>query len=221
MAEESNKITASDILKVLGSFALGGLAGGALGRAGMLGRAGASRIIGLRPGTGGRGLPNRVDALDKITLTYPELTGEGFNYGVVFDAANASAKRPSMNRLLNRPVGESFALAQTLDEHNAAVAGGYEPDLDAWWPAHDAQPRRSFTPSSTAVKSIRIGDDNKIHVKFANGKTEYTYLGGDNPRQASEEAAKLVLSSSIGQSLIPGKGLWGINHYDPNAVKAK
>lgn len=205
MAEESNKITASDILKVLGSLAIGGLAGGALGRASVLG--GRSAV---------RGRPNASDVLMKTTATYPNLA-KSFDYGVVFDEANARAGVPSLNRML-APIALTGAYpnAQTLDEHNAAIARGDEPELEAWWPQEDDKPRKPLTPSSTAIRSLRIGPDNKIYVKFANGKKEYSYVGGDNPLEAASAAAELIRSQSIGRSLLPGRGFWGIKYHDPN-----
>jgi hypothetical protein len=204
MAEESNKITASDILKVLGSLALGGLAGGALGRA---------SVLGGRSAVGGR--PNVSDVLMKTTATYPNLT-KSFNYGVVFDEANARAGVPSLNRML-APIALTGAYpnAQTLEEHNRAVSEGTEPLLEAWWPGEDDEPRKPLTPSSTAVKNIRIGTDNKIYVTFANGKKEYSYVGGDNPLEAASAAAELIRSQSIGRSLLPARGFWGIKYHDP------
>jgi hypothetical protein len=209
MANDSKRVSASDILKVLGGAAVGGLGVGLAGRSlGMLGR-------GVTPSWPVR-RPSKAEVLAGATLTYPDLTGNGFDYGVVFDERNAAIGQPSENRMLKRSFTEVYPLAQTLDEHNAAVARGDEPELEAWWPGEDTEPRQALTPSSTAVKSIRIADDNTIRVKFANGKdTEYTYLGGDNPLEASEAAKELITASSIGRALLPGKGFWGIRHHDP------
>lgn len=207
MAEESNKITASDILKVLGSLALGGLAGGALGRASALGG---------RSAVGGR--PNASDILTKTTATYPNLTGSGFDYELVYDEPNAKAGIPSMNRLL-QPIALTgdYPRAQTLEEHNRAVAEGTEPLLEAWWPQEDTKPRKPLTPSSTAIRSLRIGKDNKIYVTFASGdpRKEYSYVAGDNPLEAAAAVTELIRSQSIGRSLLPGRGFWGMKYHDP------
>jgi hypothetical protein len=207
--EEKKGFSASDILKVLGSLAVGGLGVGLAGRSpSMLGR-------GVTPSWPVR-RPSNAEILAGATLTYPNLTGNGFDYGVVFDERNAAIGQPSENRLLKRSFTDVYPLAQTLDEHNAAVARGDEPDLEAWWPGEDTKPREPLTPSSTAVKSIRIADDNTIRVKFANGNKEYTYLGGDNPLEASEAAKELITASSIGKALLPGRGFWGIRHHNPD-----
>ena len=210
MADKDEKgIKFSDVMKVLGSAAVGALGMGLAGRSmGMLGR-------GVTPSWPVR-QPTPSEVLKGATLTYPSLTGNGFDYPIVFDSEMAEIGHPSNNRRLQRWLTDAYPLAQTLDEHNAAVARGDEQDLESWWPGEDTQPRKDFTPSSTAVKSVRIADDNTIRVKFANGKdTEYTYLGGDNPLEASEAAKELLTASSIGKALLPGRGFWGIRHHDP------
>lgn len=211
MAEESNKITASDIIKVLGSLAQGSLArGGLAGSAiGSLSRGNLGRAIGR---------PNASDVLTKTTATYPNLTGSGFNYELVYDEPNAKAGIPSLNRML-QPIALTgdYPRAQTLEEHNRAVAMGTEPLLEAWWPGEDTKPRKPLTPSSTAIRSLRIGKDNKIYVTFASGdpRKEYSYVAGDNPEEAAAAVTELIRSQSIGRSLLPGRGFWGMKYHDP------
>ena len=72
--------------------------------------------------------------------------------------------------------------------------------------------REYISPSSSAVSLIRIRPDNNIDVQFGGKGTVYTYRGGRNPYEAAQEAAKLALSRSIGQSMARKPGTWGTVH---------
>ena len=170
--------------------------------------------------------------LKGAAMTYPGLT-QNFIYPIV---PYSSKESWANNNGVQRGVAEKAAKAQSLEEHNRALmAGGpaAERMLQSWWPGEDTQPRENFTPSSSAVRGVRILPNNKIQIQFRDGGKWYTYRGGSNPREASEAAHALLTAPSIGRSLprngrnrhdYPGSegipdsevGWWGRNHYDPN-----
>ena len=170
--------------------------------------------------------------LKGAAMTYPGLT-QNFNYPIVpFMSPTSWAN----NNGVQRGVAEKAAKAQSLEEHNRALMEGgdvAERALVSWWPGEDIEPRQDFTPSSSAVRGVRILPNNKIQIQFRGGGKWYTYKGGANPREASEAAHALLTAPSIGRSLprngrnrhdFPGAegipdsevGWWGRNHYDPN-----
>ena len=149
---------------------------------------------------------------------------------------------PALNSSLDRN-NLGAGLAQSLQEHNQAIAGGYEKTLEEWWPDEDVRPRKEFNPSSSAVKSVKITTDGKIQVQWhgKNGKW-YTYRGGKDLRDTSRIVMDLLSSPSIGRALIrkgekawpnsrhlnangdvdetigvpdPNIGFWGRKHFDP------
>ena len=127
-------------------------------------------------------------------------------------------------------------LAQSLQEHNQAVNGGYENTLDEWWPNKDRRPRKEFNPNSSAVKGVKIGTDGNIYVQWhgKNGKW-YRYRGGKDLRDTSRIAMQLLSAPSIGRALVrkgklahpdskdltgkptpdPNIGFWGRKQFDP------
>ena len=166
-------------------------------------------------------------------MTYPGLTRD-FVYPIIsFPATNAWAN----NATLNRSLASKGALAQSLEEHNIALMNGGEANekaLQSWWPGEDDKPRVAFTPSSTAVKGVKILPNNKIQIQFRGGGKWYTYKGGRDVRETSEFVKDLLTEPSIGRALprngkiahaFPGDkdgyqdnnvGWWGRDHYDPN-----
>lgn len=195
MAEEESKgIKFSDILKVVGGLALGSMAfGGAPMRA-------SSAIRGAKAS----------DVLKGAALSYPELSAP-FNYRVI--PVVTPSGRPNMNAQLDRNLAFRYPLAQTLEEHNRAVANGTENQLESWWPTQDTKPRADFHPSSSAVKGVRIDPtDNSIEIQWItdkNGKW-YSYGPFKDPRAASEAAKELLTAPSIGRAL-PRNGM--LKHY--------
>lgn len=185
-----------------------------------------------------RSLPS---TLKGAAFVYPDL-GKDFWY--MQDApkggygSNIGGKEtwfPALNSELDRNNTDA-GLAQTLQEHNQAVKGGYESTLDEWWPDKDIKPRKDFHPSSSAVKGVRIGTDGNIYIQW-HGKNSkwYRYRGGKDLRDTSRIAMDLLSSPSIGRALVrkgklahadskdlsadptPDKnvGYWGRKQFDP------
>ena len=170
--------------------------------------------------------------LKGAAMTYPGLTRE-FVYPITYVANSPTWVN---NATLDRNIAPEALRSQTLEDHNRALMEGgdvAERALLSWWPGEDIKPRQDFTPSSSAVRGVRILPNNKIQIQFRGGGKWYTYKGGANPREASEAAHALLTAPSIGRSLprngrnrhdFPGAegipdsevGWWGRNHYDPN-----
>ena len=170
--------------------------------------------------------------LPGAAFTYPGLT-ENFDYPINYVGGDT----PYNNASIDRALAYKGALAQSLEEHNRALAAGgqtAEAALQSWWPGEDVKPRVDFSPGSSAVSGVRILPNNKIQVQFRGGGKWYTYRGGSNPREASEAVKDLLTSPSIGRAIPrngkyahngPGDkkgrldinvGAWGRSHYDPN-----
>ena len=139
------------------------------------------------------------DVLKGAALTYPGLTQE-FVYPMVYqpDAGGFA----NDNRDIDRSAAIAYPLAQTLEEHNAAVARGDEKLLESWWPGTDTKPRANFHPSSSAVSDVKIMPDNTIQIRFGGKGKFYTYRGGSNPRESSLIAKDLLTAPSIGRALV-------------------
>ena len=178
--EESKGLKSSDILKVVGGLLLGGVLGAGARSAGVLRGAKAS------------------DVLKGAALTYPGLT-EIFEYPVIY-APNAGGYA-NENASIDRNLTFRYPLAQTLEEHNRAIADGTEKQLESWFPGEDTKPRADFHPSSSAVSDIRIMPDNTIQIRWGGKGKFYTYRGGSNPRESSEIAKELLTAPSIGRAL--------------------
>lgn len=217
MAEEESKgLKFSDILKVVGGLLVGGALGAGARSAGVLRGAKAS------------------DVLKGVALTYPGLTAD-FVYPMVY--APTPSGRPNMNSSLDRNLTFRYPLAQTLEEHNRAVADGTEKQLESWFPGEDTKPREDFHPSSSAVSNIKIDPkDNSIAIQWHQNGKWYNYGSFANPREASEAAKELLTAPSIGRALPRngrykhfGKGTkgspdanigwWGRRYYNPRYAK--
>ena len=181
-------------------------------------------------------LPARLKG---AAFDYPSLP-QDFDYPVIRDIKTTTVngettQLPSLNSSLDRS-NLKAALVQDLLVHNQAVADGTERLLEEWWPGQDTKPRRTISPSSSAVEGIRIGDDGSVYVKWFNGDTWYKYRAGRNIRESSEMVQSLLSEPSIGRALVrngrlahkdskdlTGKpvadknvGWWGRKYYNPD-----
>lgn len=144
---------------------------------------------------------------------------------------------PQLNAMLKRGIADKAAQMQSLKEHNdtilrylrdlpptasdkdkhLALMRGIadEEALDSYW--DDKKPRKDFSPSSSAVKAIRITPDNRIEVMWGSTPKWYTYKQHSDPYQASLAAKELLTSGSIGRALVRKSkkyGQWGRAQYD-------
>lgn len=144
---------------------------------------------------------------------------------------------PQLNAMLKRGVADKAAQMQSLKEHNdtilrylralpptasdkekhLALMRGIadEEALDSYW--DDKKPRKDFSPSSSAVKAIRITPDNRIEVMWGSTPKWYTYKQHSDPYQASLAAKELLTSGSIGRALVRKSkkyGQWSRAQYD-------
>ena len=90
-----------------------------------------------------------------------------------------------------------------------------EEALQEYW--DDKKPRVDYTPSSSAVKAIRITPDNRVEVMWGSTPKWYTYKQHATPYEASMAAHQLITSNSIGRALVRKSkkyGQWGRAQYD-------
>jgi hypothetical protein len=157
-------------------------------------------------------------------LADDQLQPMDFDAGVVFVPNNPQNNAGFIDTPENRnafihqtPEEHEQALRSFLDKKNIppekAVQLGIKAEeaLDKWW--NDKEPRRPVTPTSSAVKSARIGPNGDIYIKFASGNKEYQYRGNPDPVKASEALAELVARpASIGKRINSWSGDWGKAH---------
>lgn len=160
------------------------------------------------------------------------------------------------NAKLQVGVAEEAAKMQTLKEHNDALNKFLKPgqtpaeraealrkgkqaekELLSFWA--DKTPRVSYTPSSSAVKAVRITPDNRVQVMWQGKHSKnnpdgwYTFLPSSNPYKASEAFQALVTAPSIGRAVYPVvsrplkkfnpyiNNNWNKKHYDPSMATPK
>jgi hypothetical protein len=153
------------------------------------------------------------------------------------------------NATIQRATAQKAAKMQELGEHNRAltqflrpgqskaerieaIRKGKEAEKKLWSFWADDRPRINYSPSSSAVESIRITTDNRVEVKWRNSKKMdndgfYTFLAAADPYQASEAFHALVTAPSIGRAVWPiltrnlkgerknNLGWWNMTHFDP------
>ena len=132
----------------------------------------------------------------------------------------------------NRALSKFLRPGQTPMERSEALRKGREAEKKLWSFWTDSRPRINYSPSSTAVESIRITPDNRVEVKWRNSKKMdndgfYTFLAAADPFQASEAFNALVTAPSIGRAVYPvytrnvknpqpNLGWWNMTHFDPS-----
>lgn len=144
---------------------------------------------------------------------------------------------PQENSMLKRTLADKAAKMQTLQQHNDTILKylrklppnasekqkhlelmkglAEEAELDEYW--DDKKPRKDFTPSSSAVKAVRVTPDNRVEVMWGSTPKWYTYKQHADPYQASLAMKELLTAPSIGRALVRKSkkyGQWGRAQYD-------
>ena len=223
----AKNLTLANVLRLLGAIGGASVAGGFGGVGGGIGRGGSFG--------GGEIIP----------------FGEGdndFATGYPTTRMSVDLKEAPNNADLQRHTAQKAAKMQELEEHNRAlkqflrpwqskserieaIRKGKEAEKKLWSFWADDKPRINYSPSSSAVESIRI-KDNRVEVKWRNSKKRdndgfYTFLAAADPYQASEAFHALVTAPSIGRAVWPiltrnikgerknNLGWWNMTHFDP------
>ena len=181
-----------------------------------------------------KGMLARVFGAGPTRSDLPSVIGDntvdGFNYPIIFVPG-----RPNHNALRNKNINDA-ALPFTPQEYKK-IRDEIESRNDLnpyvkqemfrevikrnpkWVPDVNTDPKEDLTPSSSAIRSLRITPENKIEIQFANNPKKYTYTGGNTVSEAAKSVLDLINSPSIGQALNRKKpGSWGSRHYDESAV---
>lgn len=186
---------------------------------------GAIMARGLRQGASGAGVADDVPA-----NKYP-------NPLHTVDVMWFPEGKPQLNSMLQRGVANRASKMQTLEQHNNVLTSHLrklpanasdkekhlalmkgiadEEALQEYW--DDKKPRVDYTPSSSAVKAIRITPDNRVEVMWGSTPKWYTYKQHATPYEASMAAHKLITANSIGRALVRKSkkyGQWGRAQYD-------
>lgn len=186
---------------------------------------GAIMARGLRQGAGGAGVaddvpankyPNPLHTVD--VMWFPEGKPQ-LNSMLQRGVANRASKMQTLeqhNEVLTRYLRKLPANASDKEKHLALMKGiADEEALQEYW--DDKKPRVDYTPSSSAVKAIRITPDNRVEVMWGSTPKWYTYKQHATPYEASMAAHQLITSNSIGRALVRKSkkyGQWGRAQYD-------
>ena len=183
-------------------------------------------------GMGGRGDSTVDDGypspMHTVKVNYqpgPARYNQGIKRGIAEKAARMQTLEEH-NEALTKYLKQLPANASAREKHLAIVKGAEEEaKLMSYW--DDKKPRRNFSPSSSAVKEIRITPDHRIQVKWGgkppktNPSGWYTYKQHANAYEASLAAQRLLTSGSIGLSVYPGRGFFSKEENDDSMRPVK
>lgn len=174
--------------------------------------------------------PQREPKLaDVSTLQAALNASEAVSQPLDFDAGVVYIPGPAQENagLVRSPENIASFIRQTPQEHEEALMKfrndpkipperalqlgiKNEEGLAKWW--NDKEPRRPVTPTSSAVKKVRLGPNGDIYVTFGSSNKEYQYEGSSDPVKASEILKDLVAATSIGRAVNSWTGDWGRAH---------
>lgn len=121
---------------------------------------------------------------------------------------------------LQRTTAQNASRMQTLREHNAALTKFLKPGMTpnqrmeavrkgreaerkllAFW--NDRKPRVNYTPSSSAVRRIRITPDNRVQVQWRSSPNWYDFKAYPDSFEAAQAFHNLMMAPSIGRAVMP------------------
>lgn len=223
----AKNLTLANVLRLLGAIGGASVAGGFGGVGGGIGRGGFVDGGGLIPfGEGDNDVATRYPT----TKMSVDLKDAENNATLQRATAQKAAKMQELNEH-NRALTQFLRPGQSKSERIEAIRKGKEAEKKLWSFWADNRPRINYSPSSSAVESIRI-KDNRVEVKWRNSKKRdndgfYTFLAAADPYQASEAFHALVTAPSIGRAVWPiltrnikgerknNLGWWNMTHFDP------
>ena len=222
----AKNLTLANVLRLLGAIGGASVAGGFGGAGGGIGRGGSF----------GGGLVPFGEGDNDVATSYPttrmRVTRNNAENNATLQRATAqkAAKMQELNEH-NRVLTHFLRPGQSKAERIEAIRKGREAEKKLWSFWADDRPRINYSPSSSAVESIRITPDNRVEVKWRNSKKMdnegfYTFLAAADPYQASEAFHALVTAPSIGRAVWPiltrnvkkpqpNLGWWNMTHFDP------
>lgn len=224
----AKNLTLANVLRLLGAIGGASVAGGFGGVGGGIGRGGSFG--------GGEIIPFGEGDYEEAT-SYPttrmrvDLKDAPNNGDLQRHTAQKAAKMQELEEH-NRALRQFLRPGQSKAERIEAIRKGREAEKKLWSFWADDRPRINYSPSSSAVESIRITPDNRVEVKWRNSKKMdndgfYTFLAAADPYQASEAFHALVTAPSIGRAVWPiltrnikgerknNLGWWNMTHFDP------
>lgn len=200
---------------------------GIVGGAGLFGAS-----AGFASGSLSGGLVPFGEGDNDVATSYPTTRmsvtlGETTNNGELQRATAQKASKMQELNEHNRALTKFLRPGQTPAERIEAIRKGKEAEKKLWAFWDDDRPRINYTPSSSAVESIRITPDNRVQVKWRKGPKWYDFLAASDPYQASEAFSALVTAPSIGRAVWPvltrnvkkpqpNLGWWNMTHFDPS-----
>mgnify|MGYP006923224252 CR=1 FL=1 len=219
----AKNLTLANVLRLLGAIGGASVAGGFGGVGGGIGRGGSFG--------GGEIIPFGEGDNDFAT-SYPttrmrvDLKDAPNNADLQRHTAQKAAKMQELEEH-NRALKQFLRPWQSKSERIEAIRKGKEAEKNLWSFWADDRPRINYTPSSSAVESIRITPDNRVQVKWRKGPKWYDFLAAADPYHASEAFHALVTAPSIGRAVWPiltrnikgerknNLGWWNMTHFDP------
>lgn len=186
--------------------------GGAGGMAGFIAGGGAGRVDDIATG-------EYPSPLHTVNVKYVGGKVPQLNAGLRKNIAEQAGRMQTIkehNDALNKPLLDLLKRnpnATAREKHLAIVQGAEdEANLLSYW--DDKKPRKNYAGRSSAIRAIRITPDHRVQVQWGTTPKWYSYRAHANAYEASLAAQRLLMSNSLGRSVLPGKGFFSLEEND-------